>query len=86
VERYRDEAKRLLGILEERLKTRQWIMGDLYTIADITTFPWIRGADIFYGGREVLDYASFPAVMDWLARCIARPASEKGLNIPARPA
>jgi len=33
-----------------------------------------------------LDYKSFPAVMDWLERCIARPASEKGLNIPARPA
>jgi len=86
VERYRDEAKRLLGVLESRLKGRQWIMGDEYTIADITTFPWIRGADIFYGGREVLDYAKFPAVMDWLQRCIARPASEKGLNIPVKPA
>jgi GST-like protein len=86
MERYRDEAKRLLGVLEERLRGRQWIMGDLYTIADIATFPWIRGADIFYGGREVLDYAKFPAVMDWLGRCIARPASETGLNMPPRPA
>jgi GST-like protein len=86
VERYRDEAKRLLSVLESRLQGRQWIMGDEYTIADITTFPWIRGADIFYGGREVLDYAKFPAVMDWLQRCIARPASEKGLNIPVKPA
>ncbi|MEX2696457.1 glutathione binding-like protein [Rhizobium mongolense] len=85
MERYRDEAKRLLSVLEARLKGRQWIMGDAYTIADITTFPWIRGADIFYGGREVLDYAKFPSVMDWLERCIARPASAKGLNIPVKP-
>lgn len=85
VERYRDEAKRLLSVLEARLEGRQWIMGDTYTIADITTFPWIRGADIFYGGREVLDYAKFPAVIAWLERCIARPASEKGLNIPVKP-
>jgi GST-like protein len=83
MERYRDESKRLLSVLEERLKTRKWLMGEDYTIADIATFPWVRGADVFYGGREALDYASFPAVMAWLERCLARPASAKGLEIPA---
>ncbi len=83
-ERYRDEAKRLLSILEDRLKDRRWIMGDEYTIADITTFPWIRGADVFYGGREALGYAEFPAVMAWRERCLARPAALKGLEIPAK--
>lgn len=84
VERYRDEAKRLLSVLEDRLKGRQWIMGDEYTIADITTFPWVRGVDVFYGGREVLELASFPSVMDWVERATARPASQRGLNIPKR--
>jgi GSH-dependent disulfide-bond oxidoreductase len=81
-ERYRDEAKRLLSVLEGRLAGRTYLMGDDYTIADIAIFPWLRGADIFYGGREVLEYASFPAVMAWLDRCMARPASGKGLKIP----
>ncbi|MGG6898856.1 MULTISPECIES: glutathione binding-like protein [Rhizobium] len=84
VERYRDEAKRLLSILESRLQGREWIMGDDYTIADITTFPWVRGVDVFYGGREVLEFESFPAVMAWLERALARPASQVGLNIPKR--
>lgn len=84
MERYRDETKRLLGVLEARLKGRTWIMGDQYTIADIACFPWVRGVDVFYGGREVLELASFPAVMDWLARAVARPASERGLNVPQR--
>ncbi|ENN88947.1 glutathione S-transferase [Rhizobium freirei PRF 81] len=84
VERYRDEAKRLLGVLEERLKGRQWIMGDDYTIADIATFPWVRGVDVFYGGREILELESFPVVMAWLERALARPASQVGLNIPKR--
>lgn len=84
VERYRDESKRLLSVLEDRLKDRQFIMGDEYTIADITTFPWIRGADVFYGGREALDYAGFPAVMAWLERCLSRPAVQKSLEIPAK--
>jgi GST-like protein len=83
-ERYRDESKRLLSVLEDRLKDRQWIMGDEYTIADITTYPWVRGADIFYGGREALDYASFPAVVDWVERASARPAAQKGFDIPAK--
>ncbi|MBN8950308.1 MULTISPECIES: glutathione binding-like protein [unclassified Rhizobium] len=84
VERYRDEGKRLLGVLEERLKGRQWIMGDEYTIADITTFPWVRGVDVFYGGRELLEFESFPSVMAWLERALARPASQRGLSIPKR--
>ena len=84
VERYRDEAKRLLGVLESRLQGREWIMGDEYTIADITTFPWVRGVDVFYGGREVLEFESFPSVMAWLERALVRPASQRGLSIPKR--
>ncbi|MBB3424890.1 GST-like protein [Rhizobium sp. BK312] len=84
VERYRDEAKRLLGVLESRLQGREWIMDDEYTIADITTFPWVRGVDVFYGGREVLEFESFPSVMAWLDRALARPASQRGLSIPKR--
>ena len=71
-------------MLEERLKGRQWIMGDEYTIADITTFPWVRGVDVFYGGRELLEFESFPSVMAWLERALARPASQRGLSIPKR--
>ena len=41
-DRYVAEARRLLGVLEERLAGRDWIMGDDYTIADIATFPWVR--------------------------------------------
>ncbi len=82
--RYQAEAKRLMGVLEQRLDGRQWLMNDDYTIADIAIFPWIRGARIFYGAEEALDFAAFPKVMDWAARCEARPASQVGLNVPAR--
>ena len=83
-DRYVAESRRLLAVLDHRLADREWIMGADYGIADIATFPWVRGADVFYGGREVLDYASFPAVMAWLERCLARPAAQKGLEIPAK--
>nr|WP_316652684.1 glutathione binding-like protein [uncultured Gellertiella sp.] len=83
VERYRDETRRLLGVLEERLAGRSFLMGEDYTIADIATFPWVRGTDVFYGARDVLDLGSYPNVMAWVERCWARPASQKGWAVPA---
>jgi len=84
LERFVNESKRLLGVLETRLAGRQWIMGDDYTIADIALFPWVRGAKVFYGAEELLGMNAMPNVTAWLDRCIARPASQKGLDIPAR--
>lgn len=83
-ERYRHEAIRLLNVLEGRLKDRQFIMGDEYTIADIATFPWVRTAREFYNAYDAFEMDKTPAVMDWLDRCIARPASQRGLVQPPR--
>lgn len=83
VERYRDEAKRLLGVLDARLEGRHWLMGDEYTIADITTWPWVRGTDVFYDARDVLALDSFQNVAAWVDRAWARPASQKGWVTPA---
>ena len=83
-DRYRDETRRLLGVLDTRLDGRANIMGDDYTIADIATFPWVRVLDGFYGAGEMLGLADFANVTDWAARCEARPASEIGLNMPPR--
>lgn len=84
LDRYANESKRLMGVLEGRLKDRQWIMGDEYTIADIATFPWVRTLRDFYQADDVIGFADFPKAIEWLERCLARPASQKGLNIPAR--
>ncbi|MEP0942539.1 MAG: glutathione S-transferase family protein [Rhizobiaceae bacterium] len=83
-ERYRAEGVRLMKVLEKRLADRQWIMGDEFTIADIAIFPWIRAANVFYKAGEAFEYDKAPNVMAWLERCLARPASETGLNKPPR--
>jgi GST-like protein len=49
LKRYADESKRLLGVIETRLAGRQWIMGDDYTIADISMLGWVRNLVGFYG-------------------------------------
>jgi GST-like protein len=82
--RYRDEAKRLLGVLDRRLEGRQWVMGDLYTIADISMLGWVRNLIGFYGARDLVEFDTFGNAKAWLERGLARPAVERALNIPAR--
>ncbi len=86
LKRYVDESARLLGVLDRHLAGRQWIMGDDYTIADIATFPWIRNLITFYGAGEQVGFDRFTEVKRVLAAFVARPAVERGLNVPARPA
>ena len=83
-DRYVAECKRLLGVLNQRLDTHDWIMGDDYSIADIATFPWVRNLVGFYGAGELVGFADFPHVARALAAFVARPAVAKGLEIPKR--
>ncbi len=72
-------------MLDQRLKGRNWIMGDDYTIADMATFGWVRNLVGFYDAGELVGFDDFAEVKRVLAAFVARPAVEKGLNIPARP-
>jgi GST-like protein len=83
-DRYVAEAKRLLGVLDARLEGRVWIMGDDYTIADISLLGWVRNLPGFYEAGDLVGFADFKNVGAWLERGLARPAVQRGLNIPAR--
>ena len=86
-ERYVAESKRLLGVLNQRLATRAWIMGpgeSDYSIADIATFSWVRNLIGFYGAGDLVGFADFPHVARALALFVARPAVMKGSEIPKR--
>jgi len=85
-DRYIAESKRLLGVLEQRLEGRKWVMGDQYSIADIAIFPWVRNLVGFYEAGELVGIQNFPNVRRALAAFVERPAVARGLNIPQRPA
>ena len=82
--RYVDETKRLLGVMDTRLKGRKWFMDDDYTIADIAHAGWVRNLIGFYEARDIVEFDNFPNVEAWLNRVLERPAVQKGLTIPAR--
>ena len=85
LERYVNESKRLLGVMDAHLAGRQWFMDDEYTIADISMLGWARNIVGFYEARELVAFDHFKAVPAWLERGLARPAVQRGLNIPKRP-
>ncbi len=84
-QRYIAEAKRLLRVLDLQLATRPWMVGGQYTIADISIFPWVNNLITFYGAAELVGIDDFVNVKRTLAAFMARPAVQRGLQIPARP-
>src|SRR3984885_3484109 len=85
LQRYVNESKRLLGVLDRRLDGRTWMMGDDYSIADVASLGWVRNLNGFYGAGELVGFDSFTQGTAWLARGLARPAVQRGLEIPKRP-
>lgn len=83
-DRYKNESKRLLGVMDKQLAKSAYIATDEYSIADLALWPWIRTLNDFYDASKELELEKFEAVMAWANKCMARPASEKSTNIPAR--
>jgi len=83
-DRYVAESKRLLGVMDGHLATRRWFVDDDYTIADISMLGWVRNLIGFYEARELVGFDRFGYVAAWLERGLARPAVQRGLQIPKR--
>jgi GSH-dependent disulfide-bond oxidoreductase len=74
--RYRDEAMRLLGVMDHRLADVDYLAGD-YSIADVATWPWVMRAEWYD-----VDWSDFPRVKRWYDAIGARPAVQRGTAVP----
>ena len=74
--RYRDEAMRLLGVMDRRLGQVDYLAGD-YSIADIATWPWVMRAEWYD-----TDWSAFPNTKRWYDTIGARPAVQRGTAVP----
>ncbi|QSQ11129.1 glutathione S-transferase N-terminal domain-containing protein [Myxococcus landrumensis] len=77
VDRYTQESKRLIGVLDGQLGKGDYVAG-AYSIADIALYPWVRGVrdyapDLFHGTHNV---------PQWLERVGSRPAVQRGMKVP----
>ncbi len=82
-DRYAVESARLLSVLDERLATREWVMGVDYSIADISLLGWVRNLIGFYDAREIVGFDRFGHVQRWLDQGLARPGVQRGLEVTA---
>jgi GST-like protein len=78
IDRYSNEAKRLYGVLDTRLKASEYVAADEYTIADIAIFPWLRSWQ-----NQGIDWSDFPHAKAWFDRIAARPAVQRGVEVLA---
>lgn len=81
LERYRNEARRLYGVVNGRLAESAYLASPRYSIADIAAFPWLRAAP-----ELDLDLADYPHVERWLAGIEAQQAVQRGLIACRAPA
>jgi GST-like protein len=81
IDRFGDEVRRLLGVMEGRLEKHPYLAGEAYSIADIASYAWTRAA------LETLekiqpDKPALPAVRRWLKTVGERPAVVRGMAVP----
>lgn len=81
LQRYTNETKRLLGVMETQLSNHDYIAGDSYTIADMAIFPWVGCLEWGYNAREHLSLDAFPKVEAWHTQCAERPAAKRGAQV-----
>jgi GST-like protein len=74
--RYRNEAKRLYGVLDRQLKQSEWVACNEYTIADMATMPWLR-----FPERQGVEIEEYPHVKRWRDRIAERPAVKRALEV-----
>jgi GST-like protein len=74
--RYRDEARRLYGVLDARLTDRSYLAGS-YSIADMATWPWISR----YEWQDI-DWTDYPNLLRWYLAIADRPAVQRGYDVP----
>ncbi|MGZ5268150.1 MAG: glutathione binding-like protein, partial [Caldimonas sp.] len=78
IERYSNEAKRLYNVIDKRLASHRFIVGEEYTIADIAIFPWLRS-----WRNQGIDLDDYPHLKAWFESIAARPAVQRGVEVLA---
>ncbi|RYC62855.1 hypothetical protein CHU98_g3354 [Xylaria longipes] len=87
IERYSNEIKRVLGVLDGVLSTKpepQWLVGDKMTYSDLAFVPWNDRLDATLGVPDDKKFEGFPHVQAWHERMVKRPAWIKAMELRAR--
>ena len=77
ISRYKKETDRLYGVMDKELGTREFLAGNVYSIADIATYPWVARYE-----WHKTDLNQFPNIKRWFEEIGKRPAVQRGMAVP----
>ena len=84
IERYTNEAKRILKVLDDRLGlTKAYVAGNYISIADIALFTWMKTLQLSYNGNELLEMDKLKHIVGWMETLEQRPGIQRGLRVLA---
>jgi GSH-dependent disulfide-bond oxidoreductase len=81
IQRFVGESQRIVGVLNRALDGADYLAG-AYSIADIATYPWIDAAWTPLTNMMPEQAAALANVQRWLDRVAARPAVQRGMQVP----
>lgn len=81
IERYSNEVKRVLGVLEQSLRGKQWLVGDKSTYADLAFVTWNDRMDMVLGVPDSKPLKEFPNVEAWHNRMVGRESFRKAMEV-----
>ena len=84
LQRYTDESKRILGVLDRQLAENEYLAAGQYTIADMATVTWVNGMSAFYKADDKLEIPKFKHIVEWRDKILARPKTKRGLEVCAK--
>lgn len=84
-DRYREESKRLFGVMDEFLADKTYFVAETYTIADMAIFGWVRSFANDADTRSNVEFDSFKNVKRWFENIDQREAVQRGLTVPPGP-
>ncbi len=76
IDRYTNEAKRLYGVMNQRLGSSTYLGGRQYSIADMATWPWVSSFE-----RQGISLSDYPNVERWFRTIEARPAVQRAVTL-----
>ncbi|UTW13039.1 glutathione S-transferase family protein [Marinobacterium rhizophilum] len=78
INRYDREAQRHYEVLDEHLENRAYILGDDFSIADISAWGWIDKASVVLGDNALQAY---PNIQRWFDSVNSRPAVARAREV-----
>jgi len=72
---------RCLEVMEKQLTTTEFLAGETFTVADITSFPWIASQQSYLQRYDIEWRKKCPAVVRWADSIASKPSVIKALGL-----